>query len=42
MEIKARATASIPNDQRKSELEWIGLGPLGGIFWAFSLIFGTF
>ena len=41
-EIKARATVSTPNDQRESELERAGLGPLGGFFWHLALFFGTF
>ena len=41
-EIKARATAGTPNDQRKSELEWIVLVLLEGFFMAFSIIYGTF
>ena len=41
-EIKARAIVGSPNNQRKSELEWIVLVLLEGFFWHLALFMEHF
>ena len=41
-EIKARAIVGTPNNQRKSELEWIVLVLLEGFFWHLALFMEHF